>query len=113
MESGTRRVCVTFLSWMIRIQANRQYVGTFRRVGKVREIMDRWVLSLPKLLWRAGSGNTNAHPILQATYQAIQVTMLQKTTEDDMVTFSRKLQLSFVPYFFVTLPQKGKSLCAV
>ncbi|RKP14801.1 hypothetical protein BJ684DRAFT_18828 [Piptocephalis cylindrospora] len=79
VESGTRRLCVTFLSWAIHIQGNPQ----------------------------AGPGSVGLHPILQATCQAIQATMLQPTSEKDMAALSRSLQLSLVPYFYVTLPQKG------
>ncbi|KAG9303692.1 hypothetical protein G9A89_018589 [Geosiphon pyriformis] len=103
-QSIARRTCIEFIAESFLLQSHPFSTGSFHIDSKLSSSVRRWLLSLPKVLWELKSNN------LETTEKILQFMcdIVKRGTKGgfDKEAFN-ELQMAFVPFLFVNVPNKG------
>ncbi|GAB5593024.1 rRNA processing protein [Umbelopsis nana] len=105
-QSASKLVALGFIARMYLIQLEPEYNGNFniRHNAIVTEKIRLWLLTLPKFLWEMRANN------LETTSSILDILCSVAKHGGERIFGAQlfaSLQMSLVPYFFVSLPTKG------
>ncbi|KAK9719110.1 rRNA processing protein [Basidiobolus ranarum] len=106
INSITKKLALEFLTRILTIQNHPQYAGSFI-VGEsagLTSAVKVWILSLPKTLWALRSNSPNTSRVI---LRALRDLINQDKSNLFDSSFHNSLQLNLVPFFHVTVPNKG------
>ncbi|KAM3583048.1 rRNA processing protein [Umbelopsis sp. WA50703] len=105
-RSPAKHIALGFIARMFLIQFEPQYNGMLRihQNTIVTEKMRLWLLTLPKLLWEIKDTNIETTSKILDIFNIVAKCDGERIFGQQLLT---SIQLSLVPYFFVTLPTKG------
>ncbi|KAJ2958479.1 hypothetical protein NQZ79_g5942 [Umbelopsis isabellina] len=105
-RSPAKHIALGFIARMFLIQFEPQYNGMLRihQNTIVTEKLRLWLLTLPKLLWEVKDTNLETTSKILDIFNIVAKCGGENIFGHQLLT---SIQLSLVPYFFVTLPTKG------